>query len=260
MGSTLTKNAGAFSAGYPDRSRRNGSSMKGKPRKPTEPFGHIAFGKDGSVTKRMDELSSDKDEQEGGAIHRFAERLRDSLPSLVIEGLTPLSQADHDFLLRTSAGDVTVQLTELVERDYARPISAEEYNRGVFQEYIQKAPGAIPWGIDTERRDTALRRVIQKKIDKNYAKAHGETLWLVVFSTSSSYLTEYFEAVERKESRGLDSAVRYLNSLQQCVFDRVWYTNLQSRPVLVWPREQRSKGANNAMHTDGNSAALHSRR
>ena len=35
-----------------------------KPRKPTNPFGHIAFGKDGSVTERISRLSEDKEEQE----------------------------------------------------------------------------------------------------------------------------------------------------------------------------------------------------
>jgi hypothetical protein len=211
--------------------------MKRKPPKPTEPFGHIAFGKDGSVAKHIDQLSTEKEDQEAGAMRIFLKSLGVSFPSLKIHRVQQLKEAGHDFVLQTSAGAITVQLTELVERDYARPITAEEYNRGRYREIIQRESPEIHWGIDTEHRDTALRRVIQNKVEKNYAKDPGETLWLVVFSTSAYFLTTYFKAGQRRESRALTIAYEYLDALEQLIFDEVWYTNLQTRPVRIWPLE-----------------------
>ena len=43
------------------------------PRKPTDPFGHIAFSKNGSVKKVMKKLSENKEQQESGAMDIFLE-------------------------------------------------------------------------------------------------------------------------------------------------------------------------------------------
>ena len=49
------------------------------PKKPTEPFGHIAFGKDGNVRKHVEQLSSNKAAQEHEIGHRFADGLEQAI-------------------------------------------------------------------------------------------------------------------------------------------------------------------------------------
>lgn len=208
---------------------------KSKPRKPTESFAHIAFGKDGTVRKNMHTLSSEKETQELEAIHFFKEGLGKKSPGLFIQKIGKLPEYGHDFSLDTSNGHVTVQLTELVERAYARPLTAEEDGKCLYKEYIAKEYGAIPWGVDTEQRDAALYRAIEKKIERKYAKELGEQLWLVVFTTSTYYLVEYSEASVLRQSPALLMAREYLQKLQQPVFDEVWFTNLQTVPIRIWP-------------------------
>jgi hypothetical protein len=122
-----------------------------------------------------------------------------------------------------------------VEREYTIPVSRDEYSCGKYHTFIQKEPGSIPWGVDPRLRDTALLRVIQRKVDKHYAKSADKPLWLVVFSTSTFLLTEYCEGGVCKKSDTLVSAIRYVAALEHCEFDEIWYTNMQTLPVGIWP-------------------------
>lgn len=209
--------------------------MGKKPRKPTEPFGHINFGKDGSVSKHMFQLPSQKEEQETGAIQFFVEGIKDAQLGPHVYDIKKLPEADQDFLLNTSIGPVIVQLTELVEREFTNELSLDEYNSGRYNHFILKQSGQIPWAVNTELRDSALIRVIEKKITKNYSKSDKEILWLVIFTTSLHFMTEYSEGGKLKKSKALLLAQEYLRALPKCIFDQVWFTNLQTRPVRVWP-------------------------
>ncbi len=71
----------------------------------------------------MEELSDDKELQESGAIDCFLEGMKTVRPELEIERYEKLPEANHDFLLQTTVGPITIQLTEVVERDYVRQIS-----------------------------------------------------------------------------------------------------------------------------------------
>ena len=209
--------------------------MKRKPKKPTEPFGYISFGKNGAVSKHMSELPQEKEEQEIGAVERFIDGINQLSDCPNVNGFDKLPEADHDFTLDTSAGSITVQLTELVERDYAKPISKQEYNEGKYHDFIQKAPGMIPWAVDAHCLQNCLKRAIERKLDKHYAKSDSETFWLVVFCTSTYLQTEYCEGVKLRVSAALIKARNYLQTLPNCVFDEIWYTNLLTRPVRIWP-------------------------
>lgn len=209
--------------------------MTKKPRKPTEPFGYLSFGKDGSVSKRMSQLSSEKEEQEMGAIEFFVKGIKDAQLGFYICDIKKLPEADQDFFLNTSIGPVIVQLTELLERDFTKEVSRDEYDSGRYSHFILKQSDQIPWVVDTELRDSALIRVIKKKITMNYSKSDTETLWLVIFTTSSYFMTEYSEGGKLKKSTALLLAQEYLRALPKCIFDQVWFTNLQTRPARVWP-------------------------
>jgi hypothetical protein len=213
--------------------------MAKKPLKPTEAFGPINFGKDGSVKKQMLRLSSQKEDQEIEALEYFVQGLKDVHLGPVVFKIQKLPENDQDFCLYTSLGLVTVQLTELVERDFSKELSRYEYNSGRYNRFILHPPNRIPWAVDTELRDSALIRLIEKKIDKKYSKANKEILWLVIFTTSSYFLTEYSEGGIQKKSMSLILAQKYLGKLSNCVFDQIWFTNLQTRPVCIWRRKIR---------------------
>lgn len=209
--------------------------MANKPRKPTEPFGHIAFGKNGSVTKQMSQLSQDKEEQEAGVMERFMNSFNQLPYQVKFTSYKQLSEADHDFEVVSNEGHITIQITELVERYYAKSISEEEYNKGIYDHYILKKSGEIPWGVDMKLLNSSLKDSIKKKLNKHYAKSNSEVLWLLVFCTSSYVSTEYVHDGQHKTSNILDEARNYLDSKSEFVFDEIWFTNLETRPVRVWP-------------------------
>ena len=159
-----------------------------------------------------------------------------------VTGYEKLPEADHDFRLDTSEGPITVQLTELVEREYAKPISMNEQRHGKHQHLIQKDLDGTTLAVDIHALRTCLTRAIQRKLDKHYSKPDSETLWLVMFCTSTYLLTEYYDAGQLKVSDALVEARRYLRSLRDCIFDEIWYTNLQTRPIRVWPVEGEQHG------------------
>jgi hypothetical protein len=80
-----------------------------------------------------------------------------------------------------------------------------------------------------------LRCAIEWKLEKLYAKSDSETLWLVVFCTSTYLQPEYYEGGRLRVSAALIEARKYLQALPNCVFDEIWYTNLLTRPVRIWP-------------------------
>lgn len=209
--------------------------MAKKPRKPTDPFGHIAFGKSGSVTKHMSQLSHEKEEQEVGVMEHFITAFNQLSGQVQISSLEQLAEAGHDFVALLNDSRITIQVTELVELDYAKPIPEEEYNKGIYNQYIQKTSGEIPWAVDKILLASSLRRSIEKKIKKNYAKADSEIMWLLVFCTSPYVLTEYVQGGQHMISETLAEARKYLAEVNICVFDEIWFTNLQTRPVRVWP-------------------------
>src|SRR5574340_890963 len=164
------------------------------PRKPTSPFGHIAFSKSGRVTKEMQQLSEVKEVQEMQVAAKFVDAFDKLNLGPKIEGLRPLGQNDHDAMGLMGGLPLQLQITELVALTYTFEMTDDDYNAGRFTEAIQLSYGARPHRIDTTLRDEALWRAIEKKIGKFYSPPQNGVLWLIVFSTDVQYKTEYVDA------------------------------------------------------------------
>jgi hypothetical protein len=177
------------------------------PRKPTQTFGHIAFSKDGSVTQHLTRLSEEKPTQELEALQKVLSLFNESWSGHHVSFVRQLTERDHDFIVDVDGKETDIQLTELVDRSFTFPITADEYNSGKWSHYVLKASGEIPWAIDPAKKDTALLEVIRRKLLKNYAKSTERPLWLVVFATFM-YETEYMQAGELKISLGLQKRPR----------------------------------------------------
>ena len=124
-----------------------------KPNKPTEPFGSVAFGKNGSVRKHITNLSSDKQTQENEVITLFLEG---------IQRIKQLPEAGQDFLLDTPLGEITIELTEIVDREFTFKPSDKPYRSGGFDFHVLKQ-GEL-WPVDRMGLCIALQKSIEKKI------------------------------------------------------------------------------------------------
>lgn len=205
------------------------------PRKPTQTLGHIAFSKDGAVTPHLTRLSEEKPIQELEALQKVLSLFNESRSGHHVSFVRQLAERDHDFTVEVDGKQTDIQLTELVDRSFTFPVTADEYNSGKWSHYVVKASGEIPWAIDPAKKETALLEVIRGKLLKNYAKSTERPLWLVVFATFM-YETEYMQAGELKVSPGLQNARDYLRTEARNVFDAVWFCNLETRPICVWSR------------------------
>ena len=205
-----------------------------KPRKPTQPFGHVAFGPTGEVTRHIVTLSEHKEDQEREAAEIFVQLFNESYQLQKIENLHQLPEDGHDFEAQFPDGRVQIQLTELVDRSYTTVLPVNE----AAQAKLSKLkPGAqlTPTRLINRRRETmALWSVIHGKLAKSYSRPATGALWLVVFTTTV-YATEYIENGRRKVSDGLQFARINLALQGASPFDQIWFTDLELRPIRVWP-------------------------
>lgn len=204
-------------------------------KKPTEPFGYISFSKSGKVEKHMERLSLDKPIQERQVADIFVAAYNESFPRTPFKECRPLPENDHDFVLVGQNSEIDLQITELVSRAYTFEMTQEEYDRCAWKVATLKEYGGLPWRVDTEKRDAALYMQIAKKQDKRYAKSTCRKLWLLVFTTDVLYETEYVSAGTLRTSAALSQAREKLKKQDNVAFENIWFTNLQTRPVLVWP-------------------------
>lgn len=207
---------------------------KKPPKKPTQTFGSVHFGKDGSTKPVFDRLNDVKDAQELQVVERFIERLTAVDLSLGISLNAQLGEADHDFAVRIGGIVAEPQLTELVDREFLEPTTEDELRKGRWTELIVKARGEAPWGVNIEARNQALTSAVARKVEKRYATVLGTPLLLVVFSTCP-YPTQSMQEGKLHLSEGLCRARRYLAAVKSQPFEQVWYFNLLSSPVKVWP-------------------------
>ncbi|RJX36078.1 MAG: hypothetical protein C4525_01850 [Desulfarculus sp.] len=205
------------------------------PKKPTEAYGYIAFSKSGKVEKHMDLLSSDKPIQEQQVAEIFIAAYNQAFPETAFDECRPLPENDQDFVLLGPGREIDLQITELVSRAYTFEMTREEYDRCDWKVATQKEYGGIPWRIDTDKRDAALFAQITKKQAKRYARTAGRDLWLLVFTTDGLYETEYYSAGSLRTSAALNFTRDNLKKQTSVGFENIWFTNLQTRPVLVWP-------------------------
>jgi len=211
------------------------------PKKPTQPFGHIAFHKSGQVERKLFQLSDVKKSQEGQALEQFIQAFNARGDNGRITHYSHLPDNDQDFIINLDGSAVYVQLTELVDRSFTFPMSLHEYNRSLWTEAMLKESGQIPWRIDVDKKNAALKELIRGKIEKHYAKSDEVILWLVVFTTCSNYWLEMYDKGVLSISESLRQAREYLRGLTNLIFDEVWFTDMQTRPVQIWPDAAKSR-------------------
>lgn len=181
------------------------------PKKPNQPFGTINFSKDGKVRPDIEQLSEDRVKQEKGAIDIIAEQFgRTGRP---ITNIIQLPEPDHDFRATCEGNPVIIQLTELVSRNFHDPVT---------------------FLVDLEAESVALSNSISCKLDKHYAKPKASKFWLVIFSTYA-YATEYWQGGVKKFTHGLVNARGILASRSDNPFDEIWFSNLVTSPVRIFP-------------------------
>lgn len=183
------------------------------PKKPTQPFGAMIFSKNGKVKPDTKKLSEDRTEQEKGAINIIADQFR-RMGRPIID-VKQLPESDHDFEASCDGKRVIIQLAELVSRNFHDPDT-----------FI----------LDTAAEAAALTNVISGKLNKHYARPNGSEFWLVIFSTYP-YATEYWQGGVRKVSEGLMNVRKMLTGCTDNSFDEIWFSNLQTNPVKIFPVE-----------------------
>jgi hypothetical protein len=198
------------------------------PKKPTIPFGHIAFGKDGSVRPQVEQLSSNKNEQELEVINRFVgaqPQLFNGAP--VVE---KLGEADQDGRISVDGVDLAdVQCTEIVFRD----IMAAE-GKAVTEHAI--LDGKLI-GIDCEKRRSVLRSKIESKLAKHYAKSPSMELWLILWSVTGYPLGEDQCGDTRIIPAQVVKAREFLAARGSAQpFDKIFYFDMQTTPTQIWPQ------------------------
>lgn len=175
----------------------------------------------------MFSLSNDKDTQEYRVAEQFCEHLIHSGQLSADAEIVKLPEADHDFIIKNIPNDITLQITEIVEREFTTELSMEKYKSGAHTSYIVKEGNPIPWAVDEMKRDNSLRLAIERKLLRNYTKGNDEILWLLIFTTSSCIQTEI--------STTLKLAGDYLYNIDHLIFDKIWFTNLLTKPTQIWP-------------------------
>ena len=203
------------------------------PKKPTEPFGHIAFGKDGSIRKHVDVLPDQKSEQELEVGRRFASGLT-KVSGEEYEVL-PCEENYHDFWLKTDSIETLVQMTEIVSRDYLRPLSAEDYRNGnhTYTDFVVGENGAI-FGVDQEAKANVLLERIKNKLSKNYGRP-SKPLWLLVWTVRADFSAFYKMGGMPSISPSVVKARKYLANNDPGPFDAIWFSQLGISPARVWP-------------------------
>ena len=179
----------------------------------------------------MNKSSQSEEKKEAGPVENFLKFVKATRPEIEIDG--GINEGNDDFVLKSAKGLITVQLTELVERDFVLKKESDKLNRRADREYIHVSYGHMPWVVDNELRDSALARAIESKVKNNYKKVENEILWLVIFSTTSFLQVEWYEDGQRLESKALTAARDYIANAQGFIFNEVWFTNPESEPVKI---------------------------
>lgn len=144
-------------------------------------------------------------------------------------------EGDHEYILATKKGGILLTLSEIGIGQYASPVLKDMHVSVHHHNLIHEDSSDTPWAIDTARLDISIQQQIVSEIENNNDTADYLFRWLLVFSTLAYPQVEQCVRGICKVSSALANAHNYLRSLDQVPFDQVWYTNLMTRPVQVWP-------------------------
>lgn len=205
--------------------------------KPSEPFGYVAFSRDGCVRQVINRLPSDNGALELEVGKRFAAALGNIRNRNYMTKQLP--KDDHDLMLASCDGNLVVlQLTELSRWDIASPAAAKLYQT-VTPGAVLPADLWVDVSEDAAIRASALLKVIQRKLEKHYAKTK-DPLWLIIWSTASDYAPFYVSGGNHQISEAVVKARAYLDVREggATPFSEVWYFDLNVLlPKRIWPLE-----------------------
>lgn len=206
------------------------------PRKPTTPYGYIAFSKSGKVRKKVSRLSDDKREQEEEVARQFCYFLRRANRASVSYEM--LDERDQDFLLTIDHCTSEVQIAEIVQREYLTKLDDEKYRRGQtgFTDFYAGENGHM-FGVDTAKRDGMIAQRISDKCARNYQPPAKRGLWLLIFASDVLLSPRIISAGERLETNTLLVAKDHCDSNGCAPFDQVWFMSLGLAPQRIWPPE-----------------------
>lgn len=209
------------------------------PRKPTTPYGYIAFSKSGKVRKHISRLSDDKRKQEEEVARQFCEFLGRRNEMGISYRM--LEERDHDFLLVRDGSEIVVQITEIAQREYLAPLSDETYRLGQsgFTNFYVGEDGQMS-GVNVQKRDGMIAQRITEKCAK-YAKPSQNAFWLLIFTSDASLSPVVFEAGTRVETAALLTAKNLCASKGCGPFDQVWFMVLGLKPHRIWPHENENQ-------------------
>lgn len=202
------------------------------PRKPTEPFGHLAFARDGTVKKKITVLSDQKQEQEKEIASRFAASMSEITGQQFYVEL--LKEDDHDFCLVSRSDKIVVQATELVAQDYLRPLSLDDFRDGrhSFIEFVYESANKI-YGVDQAAKNKALADKIRPKLLK-YSKPKL-TFWLLVWTVRADFLAFFSTDGKQQVSPAVGLARQELIATESSLFDEIWFFHPEIKPGRIWP-------------------------
>jgi hypothetical protein len=201
--------------------------------KPTSPYGFVAFSKSGEVDISLSNLPTVKDDQEAEVAQIFARHLIRYF-GLSVTDLARLPERGHDAAMTINGQRVVLQITEICQKEFELPPgSPDPGNPNSIGHFSAVSKEAIQ--LDSTKRDDAIGRAMQKKLDRHYARDRDAATWLLVFTTSLHILTEVLcegaLVIQEPLRRAREfAAVRSLDP-----FSEIWFSNLVTRPTRIWP-------------------------
>lgn len=203
--------------------------------KPTQPFGCISFAKSGQVTSHIKTLPDEEIPQEKNVMGEFANLLQVS-KGIKLENVSKLPQDDEDFIAKLDNKNITIQLTELTNYNFAEPVLLDKKRLSEKEKVLLIQAGKYVIDLDKNgyEYDNALKKCIERKVNNFHSKPTNGQFWLVVFSTFH-YSTEFWQDSKKKVSPGLQLARDFLRETKNNIYDEIWYFGLETNPVKIYP-------------------------
>ncbi len=203
--------------------------------KPTHPFGFVSFAKTGEVERSICLLPATKAAQELAVAETFLDHLRRYF-GFTISHPSPLPECGHDALIVVNGQTIHLQITEISPWEFLLPPgSADPGNPKAICSFSPSSDEAFQ--VNSTKVDDSIRLAVERKLQKHYSPSHGAATWLLVFTTSFSILTVYEENGKSIIAEPLRRAREFLTERSAEPFVQIWFSNLLTRPVLVWPAD-----------------------
>ena len=159
-----------------------------KHRRPTTPFGHIEFRKDGGGRHVLAKLRETKEEQEFGLDQLVADALSQRC-GRVLEELWPLDERGHDLGARECGDPIEIQVCEATLRGLPEIDPCDEHVTIIVNE-----PGTQRH-INKDAYEALVATLIKGKVRKRYSTLGQKRLILLVADMTGTLLVSNSEAM-----------------------------------------------------------------